>query len=159
MEYGVANYEGKTKEERGGKYKNELLKENPDNAWQISLIEDLPDLPKEGGGKTIGNRKQLEANKTPIDYFKLLQTQEQYQGEAGQTPESALITWLTYLQEKQTAIDSYKNQGKANWLVGNCVSGCVPGFCWNRDFHQSSLFRGSSDFRDSYDGFRPTARF
>jgi len=159
IEYGVSNYAGKTKEERGGKYKNELLKENPDNGWQISLIEDLPDLPKEGKGLTITNRKQLEANKTPTDYLKLLQTQEQYQGESGQTPEDALTTWLTYLQEKQTVIDDWQGQGKANWLAGTFVSGNVLVFNWYRYNRRPSLSRDSSDARDSDSGFRSAVRF
>jgi len=158
MEYGVTNYNGQTKEERGGKYKSELL-ENPDNAWHISLVEDLPDLPAKGQGQTIAGRKQLEANKSPKQYLKDLQTQEQYQGEIGQTPESALLTWLTYLTEKQTVIDDpYSGgQGKANWLVGQYLSGFVPLFYWLRGNHQSNLDGNRPGFSNSCNGCRPSA--
>ena len=159
MEYGVTNYTGQTKEARGGKSKIELLQANPDHAWQLSLIEDLPDLPAQNQGQTIAGRKSLEANQSPEDYLKLLQTQESYQGETGQTPESALVTWLTYLQEKHTAIDDYQGQGKANWLVGNYVSGYVPNFYWYRDYRLPDLYGLNSGIRYSHYGFRPMARF
>jgi hypothetical protein len=123
MEYGVTYYDGQTKEARGGKYKSELLQENPDHAWQITLIEDNPDLPAENQSQTVKGRKQLEANQSPEKYLKLLQEDPQYRNEQGQTPESALVTWLTYLQEKRIAIDDWQGQGKANWLVGNYLSG------------------------------------
>ncbi|MEK7167813.1 MAG: hypothetical protein AAB791_02305 [Patescibacteria group bacterium] len=158
MEYGVTNYEGETKEARGGRYKSELL-QNPDNAWRISLIEDCPDLPAEGKGKTVSGRKQFEANQSPEEYLKLLQTQEPCQGEAGQTPEEALTAWLTYLQEKHVAIDDWEGQGKANWLAGQYLSGYVPGFYWDRGARRPVLDRNYPGDRYSYDGFRPAARF
>ncbi len=156
MEYGVKTYDADTKKKRGGQYKSELL-QDPTNAWQISLIEDLPDLPAEGQGQTKGNRKQLEANKTPKQYLQDFQTKKQYQGETGQTPEEALITWLTYLQEKQTAIDDWKGQGKVNWLVGSYLSGYVPYFLWSRDDCQPFLYRLSPVSSDSDDACRPSA--
>jgi hypothetical protein len=80
MEYGVANYDGQTKEQRGGKYKSELLNDDPDNGWHIALIEDNPDLPADNKGRTIAGRKQIEANQTPKQYLKSLQKDPQYQG-------------------------------------------------------------------------------
>lgn len=160
MEYGVITYDAPTKEARGGQYKSELL-QNPDNAWHITLIEDSPNLPAENQGQIIAGRKQIEANKTSKDYLKLLQTQEQYQGETGQTPEEALTTWLIYLQEKHTAIDDpYSGgQGKANWLVGQYLSGYVPDFGWDRDFRRPNLGGDNSDDSFSSIGCRPSARF
>lgn len=156
IEYQVTNYDGKTKEQRGGKYKDELL-EDPNNAWQILLLEDNPDLPAEGKGQTIENRKQLGANQSPKDYLKLLQTQEQYQNESGLTPEAALTNWLTYLQQEHTAVDDYRGQGKINWLVGNFVSGCVPNFSWDRGYRQPHLSRDFPGYRNESYGFRPSA--
>ena len=155
LEYQVQNYDGQTKEARGGKYKSELLNSNPQNAWQVLLIEDNPDLPAEGRGETISGRKQIEANKTPKEYLKLLQTQEQYQNEQGLTPEAALIDWLASLQETQTVRDNYQGSGKINWLVGSRLSGLVPGFYWYRDDRQPNLFRTGPDNRSSRFGFRP----
>lgn len=158
MEYGVKIYDALTKEARGGKYKSELL-QDPTNAWHITLIEDLPDLPAADQGQTIAGRKQIEAKKTPIQYLQDLQTQEQYQGESGQTPEEALTTWLTYLIEKQTAVDDWKRQGKTNWLVGQYLSGRVPSFLWDRDNRQPALNRTFPDRSNSNYGCRPSARF
>ncbi len=158
MEYQVTNYDGQTKDQRGGKYKSELLKQDPSNAWQFLLLENLPDLPAEGKGQTINGRKQFEANQSPKDYLKALQTNPQYQNEQGLTPEAALSDWLTHLQEDHTAIDDYQGKGKANYLVGQFVSGRVPAFDWRRNDRQPNLGGGNPDRRDSYDGFRSVAR-
>ena len=138
MEYGVTNYEGKTKEERGGKYKSELLSQSA-NGWQLLLCEENVDIPAEGKGRTIAGRKQPEAGKSIIDYLKCLKEDSQYGGEEGFTPESALIHYLTALQEKQTIIDDFQGKGKANYLTGNFVSGAVPYFWWYRFGHKSGL--------------------
>ncbi len=158
MEYGITNYNGITKKARGGRYKSELL-HFPGNRWNITLIEDLPDLPAQGQGKVISGRKQVEANKSPHQYIRDFQTNPQYQGESYQTPEEALTTWLTYLTEKQTVIDDSQGQGKANWLTGQYLSGSVPLFYWDRDNRRSYL--SSYDPTNSYSNFgcRPSARF
>jgi len=109
FEYHVRNYEGKTKEQRGGRYKSELL-DDPKNAWQILLLEDDPDLPAQGQGKAVGGRKRLEADKSPKDYLKLMQEDPQYQNEQGLAPEADLALWLTYLQEKKMAVDGYNSE-------------------------------------------------
>ncbi len=171
IEYSVQNYDGKTKEARGGKYKKELLQEDPTNAWQLLLLEDMPDLPAKGKGQTINNRKQIEAGKSPEEYLKLMQTgqyqdeqgkeqtTEQYENESGLTPEANLILWIAYLREKQIAIDDYAGQGKINWLVGNYLSGYVPSFLWARDYRRPRLDRVYPVFRDSRSAGRPSVRF
>ena len=158
IEYGVKTYDGQTKEDRGGKYKSELLKDH-ENAWQLLLIEDLPDLPAEGRGQTISGRKQLEANQSPQDYLRLLQTQEQYQGESGLTPEANLALYLDGLTRNQTALDDWEGTGKANFLVGNYLSGSVPGFYWGRGNRRPDLGGDRPDDRDGGGGCRPSARF
>jgi hypothetical protein len=151
MEYKVKNYEGATRELRGGKSKKELLK-NSRNAWEICLIEDLPDLPKTGNGLTKGGRKQIESspNNAPKQasyFFDLLQNNKQYQGESGQTPEAAFITWLAYLHERKIVIDDSFNNGSANWLVGTfhtCginygANQGVPLFFWDNERNRASV--------------------
>ena len=164
IEYGVKTYDADTKEARGGKHKSELL-QDVDNAWQLLLIESNPDLPAVDRGQTISGRKQIEAGQTPKDYLKLLQTQEQYQGESGLTPEANLTLYLDGLIRNQTPLDDLtrigkgKGKGKANFLVGNYVSGNVPHFCWSR-IHGKSFLRGfHPSLRDYSYGFRPSARF
>jgi hypothetical protein len=154
MEYYVKTYDGTTKEQRGGQYKSEILKDNPDNAWQILLVEDLPDLPAPGQGQTIKGRKQIEANESPQDYLKALKTNPQYQGEQGLTSEANLILWLTHLQENQTAIDDWQGQGEANLLTGQYLSGYVPYFIWCRDVRRPFLNWSDLDYSVSYYGFR-----
>ena len=156
IEYQVKDYEGRTKEARGGRYKSELLND-PENAWPILLLEDNPDLPVQGQGQTIGGRKQLEANKTPKDYLKLMQEEPNHQNEQGLTPEANLTLWLTYLQERKTAIDDWQGSGKANWLVGTYISGDVPYFFWSRGGRQPSLDRNDPESRYENDGCRPAA--
>jgi len=137
------------KDDHQGKTKLELLKEeNGSQAWQILLLEDLPDLPAENKGKTIKDRKQLEANKTPNDYLKAIQTQKQYQSEQGLTLESWLIYAITQLQEKNQAIDDYQGQGKACYLTGSYQKkfGSVPYAYWSRVDRQAEL-------SGSYPGF------
>src|SRR3989338_10414588 len=54
----------------GGKTKKELLSSDSSNAWRIWLVENTPNIPREGQGKEVGKRKQLEANKSPTEYLK-----------------------------------------------------------------------------------------
>jgi hypothetical protein len=158
IEYGVKTYDAKTKEERGGQYKSELL-QDPDNAWQVLLLENNPDLLAENKGQTITGRKQLEANQSPKAYLKLLQTREQYQGESGLTPEANLTLYLDALTRNQTALDDRQGQGKANYLVGNYLNGYVPYFRWYRDDRRPFLFRDDPDDSDSDYGCRPSVEF
>ena len=140
-----------------GKTKVELLKEENNNqAWQILLLEDLPDLPAETKGKTINGRKQLEANQTPNDYLKTIQTQDQYQNEQGLTLESWLIYAITQLQEKNQAIDDWQGQGKSCYLTGSYQKkfGHVPNAYWNRDVRQANLNR-FDPFRSESQRFVP----
>jgi hypothetical protein len=159
LEYQVKNYDGQTKPERGGQTKQELLQQDPDNAWQFLLIEDLPDLPAENRGQTVAGRKQLEANKNAKEYLKLLQQDRQYQGEQGLTPEANLALYLTKLQEDHLAIDDYSGQGKANRLVGSYLSGVVPLFYWGRGGRQPNLSGRDPGDRGSHSGCRSSARF
>lgn len=158
IEYGVTNYDGKTKAERGGKFKNELLA-NPDNAWELSLIEANLDIPAEGKGKTIAGRKQLEANKSSKDYLKLFQTDPQYRGENGQTPEGAAYEAIAALLQRQTAINDYQGSGKINFCVGSYGSGGIPLLCWRRNSRRPFVGRYDPGARDDGYGCRPAARF
>ncbi|MFA6428423.1 MAG: hypothetical protein WCW02_02655 [Candidatus Buchananbacteria bacterium] len=108
------NYQGKdqlvyfpkkfSKTNHQGKTKLELL---PTQAWQVLLVEDLSNLPAEGRSQTLNGRKQLEAKtgKEPDWYLEQLQTNPQYQGEQGLTPESWIAYALTHLQTTNQFID------------------------------------------------------
>ena len=100
-----------------GKTKQELL---PTQAWQVLLLEDLPNLPFKGKGKTIANRQQPESDQTPDEYLKQLQTDPQYKGEQGLTPESWLVYGLSHLEQTNQVIDNSQGLGKSCNLLNSC---------------------------------------
>ena len=133
---------------------------NQGEAWQIILVEDLPDLPAENQGKTLNQRKQLEANQTPKDYLKTIQTNTTYQSEQGLTPESWLAYALTQLEEANQVIDDWDGQGKASFLINSYFpeSDGVPDASWNRDYRQANLDRDGPDSRSGDFGCRVGVR-
>ena len=88
------------KDEHQGKTKIELLFIDPQNAWQIFLIENTPNIPFIGQGKKISGTKQFEVGRTPIQYLEILQKDKSYQGEEGFTPEADLIYSLFCWKKK-----------------------------------------------------------
>jgi len=120
------------KANHGGKTKEELIKET--GGWQIEIIEDMPDLPAEEKGKAVGGRKQLEANQSPEQYLKKIQSDKQYEGEALSTPEAQLSYFMQYLQKHDQAIDDWQGKGKACWNAGAFFKGAglVPNGIWNQ---------------------------
>lgn len=117
-QFDESNHQGQTKAEL-------LKRKKPDGgqAWQVLMIEDLPDLPAEKQGQTIAGRKQLEAGQTSYDYLKTIQTQEQYQHEQGLTLESWIIYAITQLQEKNQVIE----KDKACYFIGSYQKKSDPG--------------------------------
>ncbi len=125
------------------------------NGWQILFIEDNPDLPAQNQGKTLNERKQLEANQTPIDYLNQLQTDPQYTHEQGLTLESWLIYAITQLQETNQQIDDWRSKGKACWLTGSYLAGKVLRYYWSRDNRRADLYGDFPDFSYGDCGSRP----
>ena len=148
-----------------GKTKKELLKEQ--GGWNIILIEDLPNIPREGKGKTIGSpstslgaRKQFEANKTPVEYLKTIQTAKQYQNEQGMTPEDQITYAITHLEETNQVIDDYSGKGSVSYQLGAyfATSGDVPDAFWHRDGRLALLGRFVAGYSYSFDGARSVVR-
>ncbi|MFA6428013.1 MAG: hypothetical protein WCW02_00515 [Candidatus Buchananbacteria bacterium] len=135
-----------------GKTKQELL---PTQAWQVLLLEDLPDIPDKGKGKTVNGRKQPEANQSPNDYLKQLQT-DQYKGERGLTPESWLVYGLSHLEQTDQVIDDWEGSGKGCWLIDSFSkeTGRVPNASFYRGSLHVSLSRGIPGDPDSYGASR-----
>jgi hypothetical protein len=135
------NHQGKTKEE--------LIVEK--GAWQVTLTEDLPDLPAEGKGQTIAGRKQFEAYKSSEQYLQAMQTDRQYQGEKGFDPESWLTLAITTLHTKNIQIDDWQGQGKVCFLTASYFrsSGDVPHAYWYRDDVRAHLHRNSPSLQPS----------
>lgn len=142
----------------GGKTKKELIKDG--QAWDISLIEDLPNLPSERQGKTLNKRKQLEANKTSIEYLKITQTDAPHEGESGFTPEQWLTYAITHLESTNQVIDDYSGNGKLAFLIGSYFpgAGVVPGACWDRDSRRAALGGSDPAGRDSGYAVRVSVR-
>ncbi len=146
-EYAKADKEGKLvyypksfeKNNHGGKTKKEIIDEG--SSWRVSLVEDLPDLPAENSGKSMGGRKQLETNKTASTYLKLLQTDKQYNQEDGFTPEEWLTYFLSHLEAKNQIIDNYQSKGKASFLTGAFFpsQGLLPFGYWGSVGGQAEL--------------------
>jgi hypothetical protein len=123
-----------------GKTKLELLRDDDDpaNAWPIWLLEDMPNIPKQGEGKIIGGRRQLEAGKSPDEYLKILQTEPEYEGESGLTPEVELMLFLTYLEETNQVINDYEGNGSTSCQIGAYFKSAdfVPHSLWFRYHNQ-----------------------
>lgn len=148
----------------GGKTKAQLLKESKDNGFTLMLIEDLPNIPRENKGKTIGGRKQIEAGKSPEEYLQKLQTDKDYQNESGLTPEDQLVYFLTHLEQTNQVIDDYGGNGSFSYQLGGCFpkSGnrpLVPCACWARHGRQLDLGRVDSGFVVAFIGARFPVRF
>ena len=127
-------------EDHQGKTKKELIQEN--GAWETRFIEDLPNLPAKGQGKTIGGRKQLEADQTPIQYLKTIQTDPAYQHEQGVTPELWLTKAITHSETTNQQIDDYQGPGKVSFLFGSYLPSTddVPYAAWHRGNRRAYLY-------------------
>lgn len=97
-----------------GKTKKEVLQTQ--GGYQILLLEDLSDIPRQRKGKETYSkrlkqtRKQLEAGLTPKKYLKTLQKDKTHRNETGMTPEDWLIYALKYLENNQV-IDDWRGNG------------------------------------------------
>jgi len=110
-----------------GKTKKQVLDQTK-QGFNILLIEDLPNIPKEGEGETTKGRKQLETNKNPREYLKAIQTNPTYQNEQGMTPEDQIVYAITHLEQTNQVIDDYKGNGSTSWQLGGYfhASGDAP---------------------------------
>ncbi len=144
----------------GGKTKKELLATDGANAWRIWLLEDMPNIPREGKGKEKGGRRQVETNKTPTEYLKLFQTDPMYQDESGLTPEADLTYALTHLEETNQVVNDYQGKGSLSYQVGGYfpASGVVPGSYWSRGVRRAYLNRDDPAYRFSNFGVRAGVR-
>ncbi len=148
------------KDEHQGKTKIELLFIDPKNAWQIFLIEDMPNIPSANQGKKIGHRKQFEVGKTPIEYLETLQKDKSYQGEEGLTPEADLIYSLFWLEEKNQVMNDWQGKGNISCGLGAFLvpSNGVPWLSWDRDFKRADLWKLSVESVDPHIGPRTGVR-
>jgi len=111
-----SHHQGRTKQEI---LNTQTQNQSPFPGWRVLLVEPNMNIPREGKGKTIGGRPQLEANKTPAEYLKLLQTHPQYAQEQGTTLEDWLTLFITHLEKTNEVIDDYQGRGSIAYLMGS----------------------------------------
>ncbi len=87
-----------TLETLSGEAKIDIIRD-PENAWGMWMLEDLPDLPRQKQGRTVGGRKQIEGGISAKECLELLD-KKPYLGEIGVTPETELMFALTILEER-----------------------------------------------------------
>jgi len=147
-------------EMHGGRTKKEILASSHNDAWHFWLVEDMPNIPREGNGKIIENRQQLETNKTPSEYLNLMHTNSVYKNEVGLTPEVDIIISITYLEEKNQVINDYKGAGSISYQLGGYFpfSNRVPDSYWDREDRQANLFYCEPTFKSLLYGVRTGVR-
>jgi hypothetical protein len=139
-----------------GKTKLELLFIDPKNAWQVLLVEDMPNIPNPENSKKVGHRRQIEAGKTPIEYLEMLQKDKDYRGEDGLTPEAELVYALIYLEETNQVINDWQGKGNISCQIGAFLvpSNGISWLGWNRDFKRADFWKMEVENRDSHIGPR-----
>jgi len=148
--YDKKNHQGKTKLE---------LLVDPKNAWQVYLIENMPNIPSVGKGQKIKRRKQIETDKTPLEYLDMLQTDKIYQGEEGLIPEAELIYAIIYLAETNQVINDWQGHGNVSYELGALVSlENIPWLSWDRDFRRADLWKLDIGKKDIHTGARVGVR-
>lgn len=124
-----------------GKTKREILEE--EGGWNILLVEDLPIIPREGQGKTIGGRKQLESRKSLAKYLEIIQNDPSYQNESGMTPEDYIVYAITHLEQTDQVIDFREafSRDSSPCLIGAYLPPRgVPGAQWRDSLHCAKFF-------------------
>lgn len=125
---GIVYFPEKFSEPHNGKAKKRILKETG-QAFICCLIEDLPDIPEQGRGITIGGRKQLERNKAPDEYLKIIQKDQNYKHEQGFTPECEITNSILYLEQTNRVVVDTEQ-----YDIGSCWTDYfIPLLRWERD--------------------------
>ena len=133
-----------TDDSHGGMTKAELLQaEQVTPGWQVVLVEDLGNLPKEGEGKTIDDRPQLVTGRSPEDDLRELQSNPIYDEEVGLTPEAYFMLALTKLREDGRVPDTDTGTNLLGaWLPGQRKVPCAR---WRRGRRRARLRAGRPD--------------
>jgi hypothetical protein len=137
----------------GGRTKKEILT-NTKSGWSIMLAEDLPKIPQSDTGKLIGDRIQLEANKSPEQYLEILETDPMYHNEIGMTPEDWLIYALMHLEKTNQVVDDQVN----SYLLGASSIGTLWVYWSLGDTQHARLSVCTPWINYSYKGARTTVR-
>ncbi|MBU1119326.1 hypothetical protein KKH43_05585 [Patescibacteria group bacterium] len=150
----LAYYPKEFSENHQGFTKQELLdasRETPFPGFNVYFREKDVNLREDRKRQMQENRRQFDIGKSSEEYLKILQTQEEYQSEHGQTPEDWFTLFLTHLKKTNQVIDDAQGNGSDNLLIGSysSASGNVGNVGWSRLFRQSSLSGYGSEVQDS----------
>lgn len=128
--------------------------------WEVLLVEDMPDIPAEGAGATVGGRPQLEAGNSPSQYLDILRREGIYEGETTITPETWLTYALSHLDQTSQVVDDPLGNGKISYLTGAYFHGSdrVPDAYWDRGVRQASLLTSVPESADQRCGVRSAVR-
>jgi uncharacterized protein (TIGR02996 family) len=134
----------------GGRTKEEILREDG-RGWDVLLVEGMTGLPREGQGKRIGGRRQVECGRTPQEYVDSMPN-----GEVGWTPETYIVRFLDALERTGTVLDHQT----ASWLTSSYfpTSRVVPRAYWYPICGQAYLDGAGPDIADARDGARAAVR-
>lgn len=148
-----SNHQGKTKQEL-------IDSQEVCKGYLVILREKNVNIPREGKGETIHDRKQFETDQTPKDYLYMLQTQKQYQGESGYTPEEWLVQFLVHLHKTNEVMDDHQRNGSAAFLIGAYfpASDVVPNGGCSRGGRRAGLSGYDPGGRNAYGGVRSAVR-
>ena len=116
------------------------------------LVEgSLLDLPREGQGKIVGGRRQVECGRSPEEYFA-----NRPKDEVGWTPAAYIVRFLDALERSGTVLD----RETCTYLTGAYFpsSRLVPDADWNPDIGQAYMDRDIPDLRNPDDGARAAVR-
>lgn len=143
----------------GGKTKKEILEVSQFPGWQVLLVENLKDIPRQGKGQTVGGRKQIEANHTAHEYLELLRA-EGHALEQGLTPEAWQALFLTRIAETNGEVLDDYSSGAACYCTDAYFpsSGVVPSAYWDRVYGQAFVDRDGPGCRDADGGSRAGVR-
>ncbi len=146
-------------EDHGGKTKQQMLAESPFPGWQVLLLEELRDIPRQGKGQTIAGRPQIEAGRSPRQYLELLQTTP-YAHEQGLTPEVWQAHFLGHLTETDGEVLDDYTSGSACYLTGAYFpsSRIVPCAHWGPVFRRAHLGGRDPGYGHPDDGARAAVR-
>jgi hypothetical protein len=144
----------------GGLTKQEILEKQKREksataGWRILMVETEKDIPREGKGKIVGKRKQIEAGKSATEYLKMLMKPE-YAFEQGMSLEDWLMLAILFLEEKQQVIDNWQAGGSFCRLPGtfNFSSGWLASATWRRGIRLADLGNAGPGIVSGFGGVR-----
>ncbi len=138
----------------GGKTKRELLADN--HGWNVLLIEYLPNIPREGAGEDINGRKQLEAGKSPREYFRIIKEDQAYAHDLVFSIEDQLVYAITHMEETNQIMNDWEGNGSSAFQLGAyMVDGdSVPVVSYGRGYIRAGIVRLGADFHGPIYGAR-----